>query len=96
MRQPVGYYTKLLNGESATSEAASVAIEHLLEASEIDLLDEESHIERALAATEPEPTLQQALNGLDEPEWQEVLDYEISQLEKLGVWEVADTPCGMK
>ncbi|KAG2746858.1 hypothetical protein P692DRAFT_20738747, partial [Suillus brevipes Sb2] len=65
-----------------------------MEASELDLLDEEAHLHLALATAEPEPTLQQALNGPDGVEWQEALDYEISQLEKLGTWEVADAPSG--
>jgi hypothetical protein len=62
-----------------------VAIEILWEALELDLLNKKDHIELALAVAEPEPTVQQALNGLDGPEWQDVLDYEmISQLKKLG------------
>jgi hypothetical protein len=56
-RHAPGYYAKLQKGE-----AASIAIESLLEASELNLLDEVAHIECALAATEPEPTLAQA-NG---------------------------------
>jgi hypothetical protein len=47
-----------------------------------------------LAAAEPEPTLQQALNGPDAVEWKEAVDYEISQLEKLGTWEITDLPRG--
>jgi hypothetical protein len=86
-RPPPEYYAGLQRGESA-----SVAIETLMEASELDLLDEEGHIQLTLVTAEPEPTLQQALNGPDAVEWQEVLDYEISQLEKLGTWEVVDTP----
>jgi hypothetical protein len=66
MRQPVGYYTRLLNGEAGKGE--------------MDLLDETAHLERALAVAEPEPSLHQALNGPDATEWQEALDYEISQL----------------
>jgi len=62
-----------------------VAIEILWEALELDLLNKKDHIELALAVAEPKPTVQQALNGLDGPEWQDVLDYEmISQLKKLG------------
>lgn len=47
----------------------------------MDLLDKENHIHLVLAVTEPEPTLQQALNRPDGVEWQEGLDYEISQLD---------------
>jgi hypothetical protein len=94
MRQPVGYYTKLVNGEAGKGETASVAIETLMEASEMDLLDKTTHLEWALAVAEPEPSLHQALNRPDATEWQEVLDYEISQLEKLGTWELADAPKG--
>jgi len=46
----------------------------------------------ALAAAEPEPTLKQALNGPDAAEWQEAIDYEIGQLEKLGAWKIVDPP----
>jgi hypothetical protein len=63
-----------------------------MEASELDLLNEVAHLEVALAAAEPELTLQQALNGPDGVEWQEAIDYEISQLKELGTWEVVDTP----
>lgn len=67
-------------------------MDNLLEVSEVDLLDEETYIHLMLAAIKSESTLQQALNVLDGIEWQEVLDYEISQLEKLGTWEVVDAP----
>jgi hypothetical protein len=76
-RPAPGYYSQLQKGQTA-----AVAIENLREASELDLLDEEAHIHLALAVAQPEPTLQQALNGPDGPEWQEALDYELSQLEK--------------
>ncbi|KAG2741739.1 hypothetical protein P692DRAFT_20751289, partial [Suillus brevipes Sb2] len=71
-----------------------MALEALNEASTLDLLDEETHLHLALAAAEPEPTLQQALNGPDSVEWEEALNYEISQLEKLGTWEIVDLPHG--
>ena len=38
--------------------------------------------------------LDKALRGLDAGKWQEALDYEISQLEKLGTWVVEDLPKG--
>jgi hypothetical protein len=77
---------------------------NLLDESELDLIDEESLTEQpsltslstpfhsAFAAAEPEPTLQQALNGPDAIKWQEAIDYEISQLEKLNAWEIVDAP----
>jgi hypothetical protein len=71
-----------------------MALEALNEASALNLLDEETHLHLALAAAEPEPTLQQALNGPDSVEWEEALNYEISQLEKLGTWEIVDLPRG--
>ena len=67
----------------------------MFDPAELDLADEEvltHHL--AMAAAEPEPMLQQALNGPDGVEWQEAINYEISQLEKLGTWEVVDTPRG--
>ncbi|OJA09738.1 hypothetical protein AZE42_09940 [Rhizopogon vesiculosus] len=72
---------------------ASITIADLLETSELDLLDDDSltgesfpHI--TLAAAEPKPTLQQALNSPDAIEWQEAINYKISQLKKLGAWEI--------
>jgi hypothetical protein len=84
-----GYYAKLQKGE-----AASITIESLLEASELNLLDEVAHIEHTLATAEPEPTLTQALNSPDAVEWQEVIEYEIGQLEKLETWEIVNAPRG--
>jgi hypothetical protein len=85
-----GYYAQLQKGQTVTVTTSS-----LKKASELDLLDEEAHIHLALAVAEPESILQQALNGPDGPEWQEALDYEISQLEKLGTWEIVDLPCSV-
>jgi hypothetical protein len=91
VRPPVGYYKALNQGESA-----SLAAELHFEESELDLMDNASltsHVTpSAFAAAEPEPTLKQALNGPDAIEWQEAIDYEISQLEKLKAWEVVDAP----
>ena len=80
VRPPIGYYKALNEGESA----AIAKIE------EVD--EEDSPAHWALAAAEPEPTLQQALNGPDAIEWQEAIDYQLSQLEKLGAWEVVNAP----
>jgi hypothetical protein len=88
-RHAPGYYAKLQKGE-----VASIAIESLLEVSELNLLDEVAHIECALAAAEPEPTLAQALNSPDAVEWQEAINYEIGQLEKLETWEIVNAPRG--
>jgi hypothetical protein len=95
VRPPVGYYRALNQGERA-----STAISELLEESEMDLIDDEeatyNHPEQhALAAAEPEPTLQQALNGPDAEEWQQAIDYEIGQLEKLETWKIVDPPRGV-
>ena len=38
--------------------------------------------------------LDEALRGLNAREWQTALDYEISQLEKLGTWVIEDLPKG--
>jgi hypothetical protein len=43
--------------------------------------------------TDPK-TIDKALHGPNAKEWQEALEYEISQLEKLGTWEVVDLPKG--
>ena len=39
-------------------------------------------------------TLDEALHGLNSQQWQKALDYEISQLEKLGTWVMEDLPEG--
>ena len=39
-------------------------------------------------------TLDEALHGPNAKEWQEALDYEISQLKKLGTWVVESLPHG--
>ena len=69
-------YYKALN----QGESASVAT----------IPDEGNHW--ALATAEPEPTLKQALSGPDAVEWQEAIDYELRQLEKLRTWEIVDVP----
>ena len=45
------------------------------------------------ASSDPK-MLDKALHGLNAKEWQEALDYEISQLEKHGTWVVQDLPPG--
>ncbi|KAG2743666.1 hypothetical protein P692DRAFT_20644316, partial [Suillus brevipes Sb2] len=84
-RPPPGYYAALNNGESA-----NIAV-----GNEFNFGDEEALTrwqEQAMAAAVAEPTLSQALSGPDAVEWQEAIDYEISQLEKLGTWEVVNAP----
>ena len=39
-------------------------------------------------------TFDKALRGPDSKHWEEALQYEINQLEKLGTWEVEDLPAG--
>ena len=77
VRPPAGYYRALNEGERASFAT-------------LDPPDEPIHW--ALAAVEPEPTLKEALNGPDAEEWQEAIDYEIGQLERLGAWEIVDAP----
>jgi len=43
--------------------------------------------------SEPQ-SLDKALHGPDAKQWQEALDYEIGQLEKLGTWTIEDLPKG--
>ena len=45
------------------------------------------------ASSDPK-TLDEALHGLNAKEWQEALDYKISQLKKHGTWVVQDLPPG--
>ena len=44
-------------------------------------------------ASKPQ-TLDEALQGPNAIQWQEALEYEISQLEKLGTWVIEDLPVG--
>jgi hypothetical protein len=90
VRHPIGYHAALNEGQ-----VANLAAEALFQPAESDFADEytlTSHF--GLAAVEPEVTLQQALNGPDAIEWQEAIDYKISQLEKLATWKVVDSPPG--
>jgi hypothetical protein len=81
VRPTTGYYRALHKGEGATS----VSIEEI---------SEENQTHWAAATAEVEPTLKEVLNGPDGAEWQTAIDYEIGQLEKLGVWWIVDpTPC---
>jgi hypothetical protein len=77
IRQPPGDYRKPNDGEY-TSSATTVTPKNV----------EHSSNHWALTAAEAEPTLHKALSGPDGPEWQEAVDYEISQLEKLRAWKV--------
>ncbi|KAG2754062.1 hypothetical protein P692DRAFT_20672500, partial [Suillus brevipes Sb2] len=87
VRPPPGYYTALNQGERAAIAA------HTWEPEQLEPEDAENiTYHHAMAAVEPEPMLQQALNGPDGVEWQEAVDYEISQLVKLGTWELVNTP----
>jgi hypothetical protein len=69
----------LNEGQQASSAINSEDVEH-------------DSIHWALAAVDAEPTLREALSGPDGAEWQEAVDYEISQLEKLRAWEVVTPP----
>ena len=49
----------------------------------------------ALGHSDLDPkTFDEALHGPNAKEWQEALDYEINQLQKLGMWVVEDLPAG--
>lgn len=85
VRPPAGFYKALNEGERA-----SAAITEVLE----EDLKENQDTYHALAAAEPEPTLQEALSRPDAVEWQEAIDYKIGQLEKLRTWEITDLPKG--
>jgi hypothetical protein len=68
-----GYYRALHEGEGATSTS-------------IEEIGKENQTHWAAAAAEVEPMLKEALNRPDRVKWQTAIDYEIGQLEKLGVW----------
>ena len=49
----------------------------------------------ALGHSNSDPkTFEEALHGPNAKEWQEALDYEINQLQKLGTWVMEDLPTG--
>ena len=49
----------------------------------------------ALGHSDLDPkTFEEALHGPNAKEWQEALDYEINQLQKLGTWVMEDLPTG--
>ena len=49
----------------------------------------------ALGHSDLDPkTFEEALHGPNAKEWQEALDYKISQLQKLGTWVMEDLPTG--
>jgi hypothetical protein len=72
VRPATGYYHAFHEGEGATSAS-------------IEEIGEEDKTQWATAAAEAEPMLKEMLNGPDGAEWQAAIDYEIGQLEKLGV-----------
>jgi hypothetical protein len=72
VRPATGYYRTLHEGKGATSAS-------------IEEISEGNQTHWAAATAEAEPTLKEALNGPDGAEWQTAIDYEIGQLEKLGV-----------
>jgi hypothetical protein len=74
-----GYYHALHEGEGATSTS-------------IEEISEENQTHWAAATAEAEPMLKEVLNEPDRAEWQIAIDYEIGQLEKLGVWQIVDPP----
>jgi hypothetical protein len=79
VRPATGYYHALHEGKGATSAS-------------IEEIGEENQTHWAAAAAKVKPTLKEALNGPDGAEWQTAIDYEIGQLEKLGIWRIVDPP----
>jgi hypothetical protein len=79
VRPATGYYRALHEGEGATSAS-------------IDEIGKEDQTHWAAAAAEAEPMLKEALNGPDRAEWQAAIDYEIGQLEMLGIWWIVNPP----
>jgi hypothetical protein len=77
IRPTRGYYCTLHEGKGATSAS-------------IEKIGEEEQVHWAAAAAEAEPTLKEVLNGPGGVEWQAAIDYEIGQLEKLGVWRIVN------
>jgi hypothetical protein len=55
-------------------------------------IGEKNQTHWAAATAEVEPTLKEVLNGPDGAECQTAIDYEIGQLEKLGVWRIVNPP----
>jgi hypothetical protein len=74
-----GYYCALHEGEGAISTS-------------IEEIGKEDQVHWAAAAAEAEPMLKEVLSGPDGAEWQAAIDYQIGQLEKLGIWGIVDPP----
>jgi hypothetical protein len=74
-----GYYCALHEGKGTTSAS-------------VEEIGKENQTHWAATTAEAEPTLKEALNRPDRAEWQTAIDYEIGQLEKLGVWQIVDPP----
>jgi hypothetical protein len=96
--KPQGMYTKMHGGLVA-------GVAHLSDEDPLDQLpDDDEHMftdlppDFALVGVfHPEPpSLNEALRGPNAKQWQEALDYEINQLEKMGTWIVEDLPAGQK
>ena len=97
--KPKGIYKKMHAGVAAEiTHDESLDDENLL----TDLLDDHEQTSTDLppdfaliGGLNFEPTsIDEALRGPDAQKWQEALDYEISQLEKMGTWVVKNLPAG--
>jgi hypothetical protein len=56
---------------------------------ELDMSEEKwfhEAMEVAMAASEDEPTLSEALNGDERSEWSDAIDAELTQMEKVNTW----------
>ena len=97
--KPKGMYKKMHGGlVAAAAHAESLDDEDLAIEQPDD--DEESYADlppdfALVGGMDSEPaSIDEALRGPDAQKWQEALDYEISQLEKMNTWTVEDLPPG--
>ena len=86
-RKPPGAYRLMHEGLTA-------AFAH--DDEQIPESNQDTYLNYALIASDPHTPrlLEEALRGPDREHWKRALDYEISQLEKLGTWTIEDLPKG--
>ena len=46
----------------------------------------------ALSAIEDQPFVENAINGLESDDWKRAINEELTQIEKLGTWELVEVP----
>jgi len=101
-RKPKGAYKTMNEGLVAAFTQSQHLDDDKESITELTELGDDSYEElppdlALLGSVNAEPcSLDEALRGPNSKDWQEALDYEIRQLEKLGTWVIEDLPPGHK